>query len=632
MFEIDYKEYLDKVYGCYLGVSIGGLVGAPYEGAKEIIDVPIDLSGIDQMLFNDDLDLQVLFFQAVEKFGVRFNANMLANLFLKCCPYSPGEYAIFKKNYARGILPPISGTFNNEFYHEGMGCCIRGELWGCLFPNDPQTAKKYAYFDGCMDHANESIYSEYFVASLIAYSFVYSDIDRIIRLATEQVPQESKFRLMLETVSSWCDETSHPDALREKIIREFGHPDCTNVFQNLAFIVAGLKMYFNDFETLIEKTVRLGFDTDCTGGIVAAVWGAVHGASVLQKKYGIDEVKLVLGVNCPDYSGKVSKFAEAVAQKGASFNDEDRSGVKIVNAPLPHEICKQSVLYELVDYDPVLEFATMKTVKIRADVPEGRTGEFFYENDRLKTVFFSTEKEGDGYLLTLGVLLEKAPQTPADLCGKIVFETADGIDEDDCIPLGFAPPVIFEVSAPIFDTFEHIVFEKGKNYYGHFAGEQDENKRFDRIRDYHLNYKIPLQDERDFALRISRGEPFSNQKVIVYTDKLYSERLTGYRGPCLLYLRRKLYFGNDCICAIWCGCEGRAEVWLNGEKLAENHQNTFFTYENLHINRAKMKCGENDLVIKLWRETGKECFSCNILNEGGVMDFPEHVLNFKQIN
>ena len=122
------------------------------------------------------------------------------------------------------------------------------------------------------------------------------------------------------------------------------------------------------------------------------------------------------------------------------------------------------------------------------------------------------------------------------------------------------------------------------------------------------------------------------QKVIVYTDKLYSERLTGYRGPCLLYLRRKLYFGNDCICAIWCGCEGRAEVWLNGEKLAENHQNTFFTYENLHINRAKMKCGENDLVIKLWRETGKECFSCNILNEGGVMDFPEHVLNFKQIN
>lgn len=70
-------------------------------------------------------------------------------------------------------------------------------------------------------------------------------------------------------------------------------------------------------------------------------------------------------------------MAEAVAQKGASFNDEDRSGVKIVNAPLPHEICKQSVLYELVDYDPVLEFDTMKTVKIRADVPREERANFF---------------------------------------------------------------------------------------------------------------------------------------------------------------------------------------------------------------------------------------------------------------
>ncbi|MFQ7035026.1 MAG: hypothetical protein ACLRTQ_04760 [Candidatus Borkfalkia sp.] len=45
--------------------------------------------------------------------------------------------------------------------------------------------------------------------------------------------------------------------------------------------------------------------------------------------------------------------------------------------PCLTKLCKQSVLYELVDYDPVLEFDTMKTVKIRADVPEGRTGEFF---------------------------------------------------------------------------------------------------------------------------------------------------------------------------------------------------------------------------------------------------------------
>lgn len=381
--------------------------------------MPIDLSGIDQMLFNDDLDLQVLFFQAVEKFGVRFNANMLANLFLKCCPYSPGEYAIFKKNYARGILPPISGTFNNEFYHEGMGCCIRGELWGCLFPNDPQTAKKYAYFDGC--HGSRP--TNRFIRNILSLRSSLTVL--FIRISTGSFGWlRSRCRRKASSAVCWkrylLGVTKRQILMRcaKKLIREFGHPDCTNVFQNLAFIVAGLKLYFNDFETLIEKTVRLGFDTDCTGGIVAAVWGAVHGASALQKKYGIDEVKLVLGVNCPDYSGKVSKFAEAVAQKGASFNDEDRSGVKIVNAPLPHEICKQSVLYELVDYDPVLEFDTMKTVKIWADVPEGRTCEFFYENDRLKTVFFSTEKEGTDTCLPWEFCLKRRRKRRLIFAGK----------------------------------------------------------------------------------------------------------------------------------------------------------------------------------------------------------------------
>lgn len=630
--DIEYSKYLDKIYGCYLGVSIGGLVGAPYEGAKEIIDVPIDLSVIENMLFNDDLDLQVLFFQAVEKYGARFNSNQLAKLFYTCCPYAPGEYAFFKKNYRRGILPPVSGAFNNEFYHEGMGCCIRGELWGCLFPNDFQRAKRYAFYDGCMDHANESIWSEYFVAALILNSFICSDIDELLFRAKECVPLGSKFRNMLEAVLRWCDETKDADLLRNKILREFGHPDCTNVFQNLAFIVVGLKLYFHDFETLIEKTVRLGCDTDCTGGIVAAVWGAVHGGNALRNKYAIGDVKLVLGVDCPDYGGSVYAFAKAVAEQGAFLNDETSSGIRIVGAPVENKTYKQCVLYELVDYDPILEFDMVKTVRLRAFVPDGKTGEFFYENDRLDVLSFDSEKEDGDYLLTVCVRLNRSSQTPADVCGKIVFKTAAGIDEDDCVPLGFAPPTTMEVSAPIFDTYEHITFETGKSYYGYFLAEKDENKRFDAIRNYHLSYRAVEREESNFAEWISKGKPFPCEKIETFTDKICSDSLVGYRGPCVLYVRRRLVFNSERTCSLWCGCEGNMEVWLNGEKLTENTERTFFTYENLHVTKARMKKGENDLVMRLVRETGRECFSCNILDAGGVMDFPNHVLDYKLIN
>ena len=121
-----------------------------------------------------------------------------------------------------------------------------------------------------------------------------------------------------------------------------------------------------------------------------------------------------------------------------------------------------------------------------------------------------------------------------------------------------------------------------------------------------------------------------HETVYAFRDKLRTDELTGYRGPCVLYIRRTLVFEEDCEKSVWCGCEGRAEVWLNGKKIAENVKETFFTYENLHINGARMRKGENYLVFKIERKTGREVFSCNILEKGGVMDFPEHALDYKQ--
>lgn len=49
------------------------------------------------MLPNDDLDLQVLWLEVLEKKGANFTSEDLADIFAEKCPYSPGEYAIFKK-------------------------------------------------------------------------------------------------------------------------------------------------------------------------------------------------------------------------------------------------------------------------------------------------------------------------------------------------------------------------------------------------------------------------------------------------------------------------------------------------------------------------------------------------------
>ena len=60
---------------------------------------------------NDDLDLQAAWLDVVEKKGEHFTSRDLLKRFVECCDYSPGEYAVMRKNYQRGIYPPLSGLF-----------------------------------------------------------------------------------------------------------------------------------------------------------------------------------------------------------------------------------------------------------------------------------------------------------------------------------------------------------------------------------------------------------------------------------------------------------------------------------------------------------------------------------------
>ena len=67
---INRQEYRDKVLGCWTGKNIGGTLGAPLEGRRELFDVTFytqDLRG--NPVPNDDLDLQLAWLRAVDELG-----------------------------------------------------------------------------------------------------------------------------------------------------------------------------------------------------------------------------------------------------------------------------------------------------------------------------------------------------------------------------------------------------------------------------------------------------------------------------------------------------------------------------------------------------------------------------------
>lgn len=61
-----------------------------------------------------------------------------------------------------------------------MGAAIRSELWACLAPGDPALAAAYAREDACLDHAEEGLWAEVWLAALQSAAFVESDLQKVI--------------------------------------------------------------------------------------------------------------------------------------------------------------------------------------------------------------------------------------------------------------------------------------------------------------------------------------------------------------------------------------------------------------------------------------------------------------------
>ena len=193
------------------------------------------------------------------------------------CWYPFSEYGYFLKNYMRGIKPPYSGIINNSFFKEGMGCPIRSEIWGIISAGNPGLAAQYAYIDATLDHADNSVWAEQFLAAAAAEAFFESDISKIISAAMKFIPDNSKLKAAFDAVISMHKVGIEWKEVRQTILQKYSHPDFTNVVQNLAFVMIALLYGGCDMRKTINIALQCGYDTDCTCASAASIVGIING-------------------------------------------------------------------------------------------------------------------------------------------------------------------------------------------------------------------------------------------------------------------------------------------------------------------------------------------------------------------
>ncbi|GBF71902.1 hypothetical protein PA598K_00115 [Paenibacillus sp. 598K] len=281
---INEADYYRIVYGGWLGKNIGGTLGAPVEGAKELLSLTYYPELPDGPLENDDLDLQLVWLHALEQYGPGLTARELGQEWLDHIFFPFDEYGVALTNLRRGLLPPLSGVFNNPF-NDCMGSPIRSEIWAMVSPGLPEQAARYAYEDAIVDHAGgEGVYGEMFFAAIESAIFVEQDRDRLIAIGMRCIPTESRTYRALADLLRWHQEGKDWIEARALILEHHGHHNFTDAPQNIAFTILGW-LYGSDFEDCILKAVNCGYDTDCTAATLAAILGMLLGPEGLPDKW-----------------------------------------------------------------------------------------------------------------------------------------------------------------------------------------------------------------------------------------------------------------------------------------------------------------------------------------------------------
>lgn len=313
---IEYEVLRDKIMGCWLGKNAGGALGAPYESIRGYNDVTFyeaDYKGNPPP--NDDLDLQLVWLNAAERYGRNLDAAKLGEYWLSYIIPDWVEYGSGKTNMRNGLMPPISGHLGNS-YGESNGSFIRSDIWACLCPGHPEEAAKLAYEDAIVDHYGDAVYAEVFLAAVESAAFAISDTNTLIDIGLSHIPEKCGIADVINyvrgTVGTGMTAKEVADELMKKYPGTFGiqwtklrdldtekfpiTDAGKDVVNNIGITMIGW-LYGKDFGDAICLCTNFGEDTDCTAATVGAILGIINGAKGLPKKW-IEPLGNVINTFC----------------------------------------------------------------------------------------------------------------------------------------------------------------------------------------------------------------------------------------------------------------------------------------------------------------------------------------------
>ena len=97
------------------------------------------------------------------------------------------------------------------------------------------------------------------------------------------------------------------------------------------------------------------------------------------------------------------------------------------------------------------------------------------------------------------------------------------------------------------------------------------------------------------------SKKYETRLISIPEDSFVMDDLFGFKGPCAAYLSRVISVREDVEVCVQIGYSSPFKLILNGETIAERENCDNWTAENVHLEKIKLRKGDNRLVLRMTR-------------------------------
>jgi hypothetical protein len=312
---ISQEELLDKISGFWIGQLVGNYMGLPFENnyvdepvpvfvdriythaddAKLELNrddwrgyIPIFMNAVEGAFADDDTDIEFVTLHAVEKYGLDITYPEITEMWKKHI-----NRRIWVANYtarqlmSKGLIAPDTGRKENNKNWFQIDPQLVNEIWSAFYPGMTKKAGERALWGARITNDDWGTHPTIAYGVMISAAFFEKDVEKLVNMAIEAVPNEGPFAEGIRDVVKWHKKYDNWRDTRRKIHEKYyrykkgSYEAPVSVVSSLNNGLCGIMAILygeGDFMKTVGIAVSAGYDCDNQAATCGGLIGVLQGS------------------------------------------------------------------------------------------------------------------------------------------------------------------------------------------------------------------------------------------------------------------------------------------------------------------------------------------------------------------